>query len=223
MKKYLLSTFGVVPGTLKEVEQYFGTNRPATPFVESTVASWRTDVGMLNSIVHLSTLKDQIYSESEFPNYASKLKAIAPHIVSETHRILAPAPFSPCPSETESKSLCEIRTYRYKRDAIAEVIEKWTLKSTIAWLCRHCYSAVIQTQSQSVNGCIFGLIAPLMKEAELDAWRLIRGYGHPAHLQDSLINKVSWSCRQPKFKLTTMEQWISVSIIQGPSLMVAHQ
>lgn len=128
MKKYLLSTFGVVPGTLKEVEQYFGTNRPATPFVESTVASWRTDVGMLNSVVHLSTLKDQIYSDSDFPNYASKLKAIAPHIVSETHRILAPAPFSPCPSETESKSLCEIRTYRYKRDAIEEVIEKWTLK-----------------------------------------------------------------------------------------------
>ena len=123
-----MRTYLMKPGTIPQVEEAFATALPGRLKLSPLAGFWRTEVGMLNQIIHVwpyesTAERDRIRAEA----VATKVwpPKIADFVVEMETKILHPAPFSPNFKPGEHGSCYEFRTYTYNVGAIPKVSENW--------------------------------------------------------------------------------------------------
>ena len=127
--QFALTSCQVQPGALDRVEAAFADAWNPEHDDVRLLGTWRTDIGMLNQIMHFWSLGDAVQAHPSGCCYVSTLAPqTKPLIVKETCRALTAAPFSPSRIIVDSRMLHEIRIYRYQRDAIEQVIARWQRK-----------------------------------------------------------------------------------------------
>ena len=114
----LLHNIEVKPGALDAVEARFAQTIKDSTYRSRLLGAWRSEIGMLNQAVHLWSSKSD-----SIPTW---LTGIEEYIVTETHRTLTPAPFSPLEISVRPDFVYEIRIYRYRHSGIPDVIERWS-------------------------------------------------------------------------------------------------
>jgi hypothetical protein len=124
MRSYLLK-----PGTALQAEQAFGERIEARAKLSPIAGFWRSEVGTLNTIIHIWPYKDlnerdhiraEAVKQGVWPPKTSDL------ILEMESKILHPAPFSPNFAPGEYGGIYEFRTYTYGPGAIPKVIEAWS-------------------------------------------------------------------------------------------------
>ena len=126
MRTYLLK-----PGTVPQAEAAFDTALPGRVKLSRLGGFWRTEVGLLNQIIHIwpydnTAERDRIRAEA----IATKVwpPKIADFVLDMQAKILYPAPFSPHFEPGEHGNLYEFRTYTFGPGGIPKVIEAWSPK-----------------------------------------------------------------------------------------------
>jgi hypothetical protein len=128
---YEIRTYGLVPGSLAEVEKRFGEAYEYRKKFSELAAFWHTEFGPLNEIIHVWPYKDmtdraRVRAESaREPNWPPKISEFIRTMNSE---ILMPLPFAPPMKPGKYGPIYEIRIYTLKMGAAPEMIKAWELK-----------------------------------------------------------------------------------------------
>lgn len=123
MRTYLLK-----PGTTAAFEERFVEGLSARQQFSPLGALWRTEVGPLNTVVHIWPYKD-FEDRERIGQEARKTGKWPPKthefILTQETKILQPAPFSPPLQERKLGNLYEIRTYTYLPGTMPTVLERF--------------------------------------------------------------------------------------------------
>ncbi|HUY20557.1 MAG TPA: NIPSNAP family protein [Candidatus Binataceae bacterium] len=126
MRTYLLK-----PRSVATVEERFGAALAARTKYSKLGAFFHTEVGTLNSIIHIWPYESFAHRE-QVRAEAAKEKGWPPNIrefiVEMKVDFLTPAPFSPALEPRTLGGLYEIRSYTYQNGAIPTVISRWAEK-----------------------------------------------------------------------------------------------
>ena len=123
-----MRTYRLKPRSLPEVEKRIGEALPARVKLSPLAGFWHTEVGPLNTIIHMwpyenTSERERIRAE------AVKTKvwppAIGEFIETMESKILVPAPFSPKLEPRKLGGIYEFRTYLMKPGSIPGTIERW--------------------------------------------------------------------------------------------------
>jgi hypothetical protein len=123
MRTYLLK-----PGTAAAFEERFTEGLPARLQFSRLGGLWRTEVGPLNTVVHVWPYES--FEDRERIGQAARKTGKWPpktheFILFQESKILQPAPFSPPLEERKLGNLYEIRTYTYQPGTMPTVLERF--------------------------------------------------------------------------------------------------
>lgn len=127
---YEIRTYGLVPGSLGEVEKRFSEAYESRKKLSQMIGFWHTDIGPLNEIIHIWPYKDlaertRIRAEAvKDPNWPPKTQEFFRRMHSE---ILVPFPFAPEPKPGKLGPVYEMRIYTIKPGMLGEVMKTWEL------------------------------------------------------------------------------------------------
>lgn len=124
-----IRTYRLKPGTVPQAEAAFGERVEARCKLSPIAGFWRTEVGVLNRIIHIwpyedANARDRIRAEAVKSGVWPP--KIADFVLDMESKIVQPAPFSPNFPQGEHGALYEFRTYTYGPGAIPKVIEAWS-------------------------------------------------------------------------------------------------
>jgi len=128
---YEVRTYGLVPGSLAEVEKRFGEAYEFRKKYSELAAFWHTEIGPLNEIIHVWPYRDmeeraRIRAEAaKEPNWPPRIGDFVRTMQSE---ILVPFPFSPLLKPGKFGPVYEIRIYTLKMGLVPEIIKAWEPK-----------------------------------------------------------------------------------------------
>jgi hypothetical protein len=128
---YEIRTYGLVPGSLAEVEKRFGEAYEHRKKYSELAAFWHTDIGPLNEIIHVWPYQDmadraRVRAETaKEPNWPPK---IADFVRTMNSEILIPFPFSPLMRPGKFGPIYEIRIYTLRSGALPDVLKAWEPK-----------------------------------------------------------------------------------------------
>jgi hypothetical protein len=128
---YEIRTYGLVPGSLAEVEKRFGEAYESRKKYSELAAFWHTEFGPLNEIIHVWPYRDMadralVRAETaKEPNWPPKINEFVRTMSSE---ILVPLPFAPPLKPGKYGPIYEIRIYNLKMGAAPEMIRAWEPK-----------------------------------------------------------------------------------------------
>ena len=128
---YEVRTYGLVPGSLAEVEKRFGEAYEYRKKYSELAAFWHTEIGPLNEIIHIWPYQDmqeraRVRAETaKEPNWPPKLNDFIRSIHSE---ILVPFPFSPLLKPGKFGPIYEIRIYTMKSGVLPDIKKAWEPK-----------------------------------------------------------------------------------------------
>ena len=128
---YEIRTYGLIPGSLAEVEKRFGEAYEYRKKYSEMAAFWHTEIGPLNEIIHVwpyqdMTERNRIRAEAaRDPNWPPKLSDFIRAMQSE---ILIPFPFSPLLKPGKLGPIYEIRIYTMKSGTLPETMKAWESK-----------------------------------------------------------------------------------------------
>ncbi len=128
---YEIRTYGLVPGSVAEVEKRFGEAYEYRKKYSELAAFWHTDIGPLNEIIHVWPYQDmgeraRVRAETaREPNWPPKISDFIRAMHSE---ILVPFPFSPLLKPGKFGPIYEIRIYTVKSGTIPEIMKAWEPK-----------------------------------------------------------------------------------------------
>ena len=128
---YEIRTYGLVPGSLAEVEKRFGEAYEHRKKFSELAAFWHTEVGPLNEIIHVwpyEDMKDRARVRAECaiePSWPPKINEFVRTMESE---ILVPLSFSPMMKPGKYGPIYEMRIYTLKMGAAAEMAKAWEPK-----------------------------------------------------------------------------------------------
>jgi hypothetical protein len=124
-----IRTYLLKPGTVPQAEEAFAVALPARVKLSRLAGFWRTEVGLLNQIIHIWPYKD-VNERDHIRAEAVRTKVwppkIADFVLDMESKILQVAPFSPHFEPGEHGGLYEFRTYTFDPGAIPKVIEAWS-------------------------------------------------------------------------------------------------
>jgi hypothetical protein len=124
-------TYGLRPATLAEAEKRFAEALPIREKHSKLAAFWHTEIGALNSIIHVWTYDDFEHrarvraAAAKEPGWPP---AIREFVVSQTSEVFLPAPFSPPLEPRDVGPVFEIRDYTLAPGALPGMIERWSAK-----------------------------------------------------------------------------------------------
>jgi len=124
-----MRTYQLKPRSAPEVESRFAEALPERIKYSPLAGFWRTEVGPLNTIIHLwpyADLNERQRVRAEALRSGAWPPRIAEFIDRMEAKILVPAPFSPPLEPRQLGGLYEFRSYIYKPGAIPGVIERWS-------------------------------------------------------------------------------------------------
>jgi len=128
---YEIRTYGIIPGSLAEVEKRFGEGYEYRKKYSELAAFWHTEIGPLNEIIHVwpyQDLGERARIRAEFakePNWPPK---IAEFIRSMHSEILVPFPFSPLLTPGKLGPIYEMRIYTIKPGTLPDIRKGWEAK-----------------------------------------------------------------------------------------------
>jgi hypothetical protein len=122
-------TYRLKPNTVAQAEENFAKALPARTKLSPLAASWHTEIGLLNRIIHVWPYAN-FEERTRIRNEATKLEGWPPNIrdfveEQESEIFIAP-PFS---SELEPRQLggvYEIRTYTLAAGVMPGLIDRWS-------------------------------------------------------------------------------------------------
>ncbi len=128
---YEIRTYGLVPGSVAEVEKRFGEAYEYRKKYSELAAFWHTEIGPLNEIIHVWPYRDmeergRVRAEAtKEPNWPPKIGDFVRTMHSE---VLVPLPFSPLLKPGKFGPIYEIRIYTMKLGVLPEIIKAWEPK-----------------------------------------------------------------------------------------------
>jgi NIPSNAP len=126
-----MRSYRLKPRAVPTVEERFGKALPARTKYSNLGAFWHTEVGTLNTIIHLWPYeslghREQVRAEAaKDKNWPPDIREF---IVEMNVDFLTPAPFSPALEPRTLGGLYEIRSYTYQNGAIPTVMSRWAEK-----------------------------------------------------------------------------------------------
>ena len=124
-----IRTYLLKPGSVPQAEEAFAVALPERVKLSRLAGFWRTEVGLLNQIIHIWPYKD-VNERDHIRAEAVRTKVwppkIAAFVLEMESKILQAAPFSPHFEPGEHGGLYEFRTYTFGPGAIPKVIEAWS-------------------------------------------------------------------------------------------------
>ena len=123
-----MRTYQLKPRSVPEVEKRFAEALPTRVKLSPLAGFWHTEVGPLNTIIHLwpyEDMNERLRIRSEAVQSGVWPPRIAEFIEAMDSKILIPAPFSPPLEPRQLGGLYEFRSYVYKPGSIPGVIERW--------------------------------------------------------------------------------------------------
>ena len=121
-------TYLLKPGTPLKAEELFGEMYPNRAKLSRIAGFWRTEVGELNTIIHIWPYKD-LNERDKIRAEAVKTGVWPPKIqdfvLNMESKIVHAAPFSPHFEPGEHGGIYEFRTYSYGPGNIPKVMEAW--------------------------------------------------------------------------------------------------
>ena len=128
---YEIRTYGLVPGSVAEVEKRVAEAYPYRKKYSELLAFWHTEIGPLNEVVHIWPYRDladraRIRAEAgKEPNWPPKIGEFIRSMHSE---ILVPFSFSPQPSPGKLGPIFEMRIYTVKLGMLPHIMKGWEEK-----------------------------------------------------------------------------------------------
>ncbi|MBF6570070.1 MAG: NIPSNAP family protein [Candidatus Binataceae bacterium] len=126
MRQYQLK-----PRSVPAVEELIGQGMAVRSKYSKLGGLWHTEVGTLNSVVHIWPYDSMAHREkvrAELANEKGWPPKTLEYVVEMKVDFLTAAPFSPPIEPRELGALYEIRTYTYRAGTIPEVIKRWSEK-----------------------------------------------------------------------------------------------
>ena len=125
---YEIRTYQIAPGSLAEVEKRFGEAYENRKKFSPITASWHTELGPLNEIIHVWGYKD-LAERARVRSEAAKAGGWPPNISefirTMSSEIITPFEFIPTPMPGKMGPIFEIRYYTLKAGKLPEVAKGW--------------------------------------------------------------------------------------------------
>ena len=124
-----MRSYQLKPRSQPEVLKRFGEALPGRVKFSPLGGFFYTDVGALNSIIHLwpyANLGEREHIRAEAAKSSGWPPKIGEFIEHMESKILIPAPFSPPIEPRQLGGIYEFRTYFYKPGSMPQVIERWS-------------------------------------------------------------------------------------------------
>ncbi len=128
---YEIRTYGLVPGSVAEVEKGIGAAYENRKKYSQLAAFWHTEIGPLNEIIHVWPYRD-LADRARVRAEAAKEKDWPPKIgefIRSMHtEILVPFPFSPQMTPGKLGPIYEMRIYTTKLGMLPDIMKAWESK-----------------------------------------------------------------------------------------------
>ncbi len=129
---YEIRTYGLIPGSLAEVEKRFGEAYEYRKKYSEMAAFWHTEIGALNEIIHVWPYADlaersriRAQATANETNWPPK---IGEFIRTQHSEILVPFPFSPLFKPGKLGPVYEMRIYTVKPSTLPQIMKTWESK-----------------------------------------------------------------------------------------------
>ena len=123
-----IRTYLLKPGTVPKAEEAFAVAIDKRTKLSRLAGFWRTEVGLLNQIIHVWPYKDMNERDAiraEAVKSGVWPPKIADFVLEMESKIVHPAPFSPHFEPGEHGGIYEFRAYTYGPGGIPKTIEAW--------------------------------------------------------------------------------------------------
>ena len=125
---YEVCTYNVRPGSVAEVEKRFGEAYAYREKYSPLAASWHTEIGPLNQIIHVWPYQDH-NERARVREAAAKDKHWPPpikdYIVRQRSEIVTPVSFAPLIKPGKMGPFFEMRTYTLPPGGLALTLDNW--------------------------------------------------------------------------------------------------